>query len=452
MGYVERREAVVMEKSGRADSSLAAEMDNTVMYYFRSKYPDIVNARPVGVPDATKPLIVSKFWTPWQVPETPKSSFMINTCDVDPGGLWVGGLQHGIPVHGSLYHVDLTNFTSKLIPLPDDNMPMQIKTTPDALYMLYDPQKKANEHSLARYDLKSAIWKTRPLSDFFAAQLCEAGGALYFFVTTRFAGTESSIVRYDWDADKWNILASSRRRPARNQFDDAPPIVFFTGIFTGPNHQPCLCLHDGVYYIREDEGAWPEVFDRSFSSRAITVGDRTLVYTHMGEAVMLDANAKGPEYWSANTTPHVRKASTNGNPPEKVPTPWAAQAHWILSANKGSPWMDGVGFHNDEMFILEPPGTDGTFHLLCYSRKDAVPRRIPLQFHLDDQARAAFAVLPADETAPSGMTFDEIEHPQAHSVLFPIVTHQGLCFRYTFNGFWFLPFRDINAYLDAASN
>jgi len=354
--YVKRRTNVVMETKGRPDASFTAEMDS-VMYYFREKFPAIVNAPAPESPALIAPLVVTKFWEPWQVTTTPKYSFMINTCDVSPDGIWVGGLQHGIPVHGELFHVDLTNFTSEAVPLPDDKMPMQIKSTPDALYMIYDPLEKAGKHSLARYDLKTSSWQSRPLQDFFDGRLCEAGGSLYLFITMKFGWNETSIVRYDWDADKWNILASSRRRPARNQFDDAAPIVFFEGIFTGPNHQPCLTLENGTFYIREDEGKWPEVFDGGFASRALTIGDRTLVYNYGGEAVMLNAEKASPEYWTANSAPHVRKPAVNGKPPDKVPTPWASQARWNLSVEKQSPWKNGVGFHDEDLFILQPPGT-----------------------------------------------------------------------------------------------
>jgi len=70
-----------------------------------------------------------------------------------------------------------------------------------------------------------------------------------------------------------------------------------------------------------------------------------------------------------------------------------------------------------------------------------------LQFHFDDQTRAVFSKLSAEDRSPTGMEFDEMEHPRGRTLMFLVVTHQGLCFRYSFNGFWFLPFSDIDTYL-----
>ena len=449
--YIKRRNDVVMEKDGRSDASFLAEMDS-VMYYFKEKYPEVVKFTAPENPTAAPPLVVTKFWYPWLVPSTPKIGFLIETCDVSPDGMWLGGLQHGIPVHGVLFHVNLTDFTSETVPLPDKSMPMEIKTTPDALYMLYDPENKANQHSLARYDLKTSTWQKRPLKDFSYAALFEAAGSLYMFVNNQSASQETSIVRYDWNADKWNVLASSRRRPAHNQFDDAAPIVFPSGIYTGPNHQPCFTLDNGTYGIREDDGNWPELFDGTFSSKALTVGDRTLVYSQSGEAVMMDANAAGPQYWTGNLVPHVRKPAVNGKPLEKVPTPWVGQARWALSLGEKSRWWNGAAFHDNEMFVLEPPDLNGAVNLLCFTPKDAAPRCIPLQFHLDDQARAAFSSLSPEYRSPTGLSFEEIEHPRTLTPMFLVVSHQGLCLRFSYNGFWFLPFSDIDAYLKSAAN
>ena len=54
---------------------------------------------------------------------------------------------------------------------------------------------------------------------------------------------------------------------------------------------------------------------------------------------------------------------------------------------------------------------------------------------------------------PNGWSQDEIEHPDT-SIIPPILvtTKQGLCLKLICVGFWFIPYGDIDTYLNSASN
>jgi hypothetical protein len=257
------------------------------------------------------------------------------------------------------------------------------------------------------------------------------------------------LVRYDWDNDKWIELANNRRRPARNQYDDTEPLIDIGGIFTGPHHRPCVTLQEGTFYLREELGPWPAVFDDSWNSRLVTVGDRTLVMNFDGEVTMLDADATGPQYWVANPTPHLRHFNRPGKPNPPVPTPWAGQARWQVPVTKTSNWRFESAFHGDNLYILDAPQNANRYELLCYVKGEQTPRHIPLSFHLDDATRAAIS---SSHIRLFSWSPDRLEHPEQpdsdSSMAFHVLaTNQGICLVYMFNGFWFLPYSDIEAYL-----
>lgn len=260
-----------------------------------------------------------------------------------------------------------------------------------------------------------------------------------------------SLVRYDWDADKWNVLASSRRRPAQNQFDNNQRLSPFPSVFSGLQHRPCF-TDAGTFYIREDEGTWEKVFEGDFPISTITVGDRSLVYSPSG-AALLDANSATPEYWKY-TYPRAAMERLAG------PTDWPSSPRADFSTKGGSPSLGGIAFHKEDLFLLEDPGTDGQYHLLCYRKNDPqAPRRIPLAFHWDDQTRAILFSIPPAQGWPNNQVLEQIEHPDRLSLdpnlqLTPmlVTTAQGLCFKYRYAGFWFLPFTDIDAYLKSNTN
>jgi hypothetical protein len=419
---------------------------------FKTQFPKLVaaDAAPALATDPTA-LTLTKFWQPGQVAGTPKQPYLFGSLDVCADGVWVAGAFNANAQ--SLFHVNLENFATRSIAAPPVKvLKSDMVSTSQALYFVASPDESPGKNELVRYDLKAAAWQTRPLPDFHFARIFSVNDQLYLFVSS--TPEESSIVHYDWDADQWNILTSNRRRPAHNQFDDAPLMIFFDAIFAGPNHSACLNVMQGVFTIREDDGPWPEAFDGSFSGFSHTIGDRTLICSEGGEAVVLDANSTTPEYWVANSTPHFRQPAPRFQPAEKAVTPWAAQANWIIPSDKKSPWHYGVAFHDETLYVLEEPKAGEHLHLLCYRKGDAgAPRRIPLQFHLDDATRAQLSFLPTESSEWMNPSLDLLEHPEtmllSHSPVFSrfVSTHQGICLQFGFTGFWFLSFADIDAYL-----
>jgi len=110
-----------------------------------------------------------------------------------------------------------------------------------------------------------------------------------------------------------------------------------------------------------------------------------------------------------------------------------------------------MAFHGDNLYLLSYSHESNCLELLCYFPGEPKPRHMPLSFHLDDTTRAALA---SKEIRLFEWTPDKLEHPeesftQANTSMFYqfVGTEQGVCFVYDTNGFWFLPYSDIDAYL-----
>lgn len=445
--YRQRHTAAVWARNRTSDPSFDMDMDNLVAPLVQ-KYPDICVSAPT--PPATIPdaLSVTKFWHPWLLPGTPDDFYCIQDTDVSTDGLWLGG-NYGSK--GAIYHINLTTFESEKITLPNEAYPAGIKSIGGYLYAEYRPDEKSPKRAIGRYDLKTGTWQTREIPDLSWFRMYEACGQLYLFVTVQQPFKETALVRYDFDAGNWIELANNRRRPARNQFDDCEPLIDIGGIYTGPGNRPCITAPGGTFYIQETLGPWPSAFDDADWSKTVTESGRTLVLNYNGETTLMDAAAVQPEHWTANPLPHIRHMRRKGVPDPAVPTPWASQARWQTPEHEKERWPTQVAFHGNNLYALDISPNGGNCELLCYVSGEAQPRHIPLSFSLSDQTKAA---LSSPHIRLYSWTRDKLGQPQLQFTHYDAMmsyhvvgTNQGMCLVYMTNGFWFLPYRDIEAYL-----
>jgi hypothetical protein len=402
------------------------------------------------------PHIVTKFWYPWLSTSWPPAYFSFGIMDSDDAGLWILGSNPG--VHYSLFRVNLPDFTTQIISLPEGDPPQELKCTSDAVYLIRETHGHTGSgdaipHQIMRYDIKTSEWTMHDLPDYFGCKLYSLEDSLYLFLNLKVGSNETAMARYDWDQDQTIILSSTRRRPAQNQFDDRTAVLY-AQMFMGPGHKPCVTTQEGTFYIHETSGAWPEVFDGSFDQESLTASGCTLVLNQRGEATFLDPNAAAPEYWMAPALPMVRKRPIPGSPIVKEIAPWAAQTIWDPVPHEAM-WYTKVGFNHDHLFILEKPKIKGgTYDLLVYEKgRGRSAHHVPLEFHLDDHARSQLSEKPTD--APVTWAAGQIEHPD--TTVYPdsnvqmFSTKIGLVLQPANVGFWFLPYSDIDAYLNAHS-
>jgi hypothetical protein len=451
-GYLKRRNDIAMQKDGRPDGFTNTEM-NQIMEGFRSKFPDIANTAAPETPDSVVPLVVTRFWHPWLIANTPVDNNVIfSTTQVVGDDLWIIGYLN-ILEKGRIFKIHLPDFqTDTVDPMDGKNIPGLLWTL-KALYapLGSDTATPGFSHHLARYDFSTATWTERELPVAYSAQnLYAVNDDIY--LGTRARGTtpsesETGIVKYNWDADKLTLLANNRRRPTQNQFDDTAAYRVIS-IFAGPGNKPAVTTDTGTFFIQESPGAWPPVFDGRFDDEVVAEGDRTLVLNQMGEITLIDPKAPAPIPWMASDVPIYRKAKGLPGVTGPVPTPWASEAIWDCPPGKqkqmGS-WS--VAFHDDRLFILTKPSPlENRFELLYYDKTHGrKPVHIPLKMELTEPEKAVLLQHPGH--MPNGWTLDEIEQPPHGPML--LATNQGLCLKLMVAGFWFIPYADIEVYLKA---
>jgi hypothetical protein len=396
----------------------------------------------------SEPLVVGKFWHPWLTGNSPQSNFIIPAYAVADDGLWIGGYFNQAE-KGLIFKVSLPDFKTDSIDTANGKEVTSMACSSDALYASCD--RNVNGYSvkdgMARYDLATQTWSIRQLGTRFKQDFYVVNGDLYLDaigspgVSGAPPGRESGIVKFDWNADKSTILASSRRRPAQNQFDDTE-IYDISGIFPGPGNKPCVTTQSGTFFIQETPGTWPKVFDGTFSDQVLTIFTKTLVLNSAGEITLMDPQAGAPVPLMAPTEADFRKG------PTKELAPWAGQTSWDSPGKDAHIWTNTVGYHDDALYILvKPKAKGGTFELLCYRKgMGRTPRHIPLKFQLDSSVLSSIPPRPGH--MPNGWSTDEIEHPDT-SIIPPILitTSRGLCLKLFCVGFWFIPYDDVTAYL-----
>ena len=116
------------------------------------------------------------------------------------------------------------------------------------------------------------------------------------------------MARYDWKSGQVTILASSRRRPGRNQFADTAPYEI-SRVFLRPGGRPCITTGSGTFYVCEDAGEWPQVFDGTFADNATGSGYETLISNYYHEITLLDPRQPAPVRVMAAAEPIHRHGS-----------------------------------------------------------------------------------------------------------------------------------------------
>ncbi len=451
--YVKRRTEIVMQREGRPDDSFLAEMDS-IMYYFKEKYPDIIKAQADAVSSATPSLSVTRFWYPWKAADIPITSGVIIDTAVagDDDTLWLTAYLSQLE-KSRVFKIHLPDLATSTIAI-DGTANEGMLYTAQALYLpLYSRGTTSGYwKQLSRYNFSTSAWETRTLPVSFQPQhIACINGSVYMETAAGgpgFGEREVGLAKYDWDSDKLTILAGSRRRPAQNQFDDTAPYRI-DGIFTGPGGRPAVTTDTGTYYIQETPGTWPAVFDGRFSDSVATEDGKGLVLNGQGEATYIDAKEAAPIPWMAADAPLYRRAKGLPGVTGPVPTPWAKDAIWDCPPGKQK-WMypGAVAFRGGRLFILnQPDATEDRFELLCYDRAfGRKPVHIPLCFQLTDADKPELEKHPG--SLPNGFRLDQLEHP--HSPFIPRVTgtSKGLCLTIEEAGFWFVPFADIDSFLN----
>jgi hypothetical protein len=212
---------------------------NNIYLQFVALYP----SKAIKPEESAKPLIVDRYWEP------APAGFVLTGIEPSATGVSVMAQSSG----SDIYQVNSSNMSADCIATPASAASF-FRSNAETFYMVYDDlSQHKRETYLARYDRVSRSWTSRRIP---------GNGGLFFVGKQIYLATagldESGLARYDWDEDKIVVLASNRRRPAQNQFDDCPAYSVFV-VFPAPDGQICVQFSQGIFYLQEGPGTWKKV-------------------------------------------------------------------------------------------------------------------------------------------------------------------------------------------------
>lgn len=379
--------------------------------------------------DSERPLEVNRFWTPCKILTNEK--LVIQTIRATRGNddtLWIYGSEHqpqrkgrGIntTARAVLFNVSLPDLKTECTMLPWPVYPQRwnfhsILADSNGVYLA--SRNYSDKDILDRYQFSSKTWQHHEIFPGFD-QLFLVDGKIYY--STR---PESGLCRYDLQSKQSVILASSRRRPAQNQFDDEDHYLIWE-VFLAPDGKVCAQFQTGNYIIQETPGDWPQCPDF----------DHSLRYSKDRYADSI--------YYSCGSTTHSNREESTFNLTSKGGVRFSTS---IDRMKKGGETM-GYGYRGDDIFMLNQKDI---LTLLWFKAGNPEPIPIPLRLKIDDETQALLkSVYPP-------AIFNEIKIPDFSRPEFfkMVVTDQGICLFAHFGGFWFLPFSDIDAYLKSVES
>ena len=376
------------------------------------------------------PLVVNRYWCSWRAvgtsPIVPQQTFYAGGMD---GTLWIYAYDHmpqnavaavdgyaAVPTCLFQIHLPDLKTTCSLNPrsiAPDGSQPPVMAVGPDAVYIATITNYQPVKCVLDRFQISTRKWDSREMS-LMISELFPVGDKIYFT-----AQGESGLARYDWESGQTILLASSRRRPAQNQFDDRAPYNV-ASVFAGPDG-PCAQIEQANYLIQETPGNW-------------TLQSKLAMFPGIPQDPKVGVF---PDPFGL----HISTVEPQFQPMSKEFTWYLACREKIDAQRKGDPV--GYAYRNGNFFVLGH--TDDCYTLWWVEPAKTDPIAIPLKLTIDDATLAGMKSRYGDAMVP--ILTSPMKSPAATVSM--TVTSEGLCLTGEAGGFWFIPFSDIDSYLTA---
>lgn len=420
------KERTVTAARGESDQT-QKNLQSDFKYYaerFREQFPDV----PSAPADATPAVEVTRYW---QAPLEKGKTILFNY--VRASGKYVAVPWHGAEP-GCFYLVSVPSLEARRIESPVAMIDLVFSR--DAIF----PMAAGGDREtapLARFDLTSGKWSVQDGPAIHHQHNMALGDVLYLKAYTP---GNIRLMRYDWGKSSAILLASNRRKPGQNQFDDCRDYFATSYYFPGPGGAPCVLIDGQPYRIREEPGDWPPLFlygedsgkgaglSKGYFWRMVSNGPRPVLLSKRGDLVLIDPEKPEP-------IPLVLSERTAALVPEwagKAPAkPFssvdavkfndvftAANERGVFSIHRKSPEEGGY-------FYLRwwRPGGDETVVRLNFSEPPPLP-----------PGASSFA----DNRINGNSVF---ARPQMH------ICDEGLIFATMQQGFWFVPFSDLESAL-----
>ncbi len=380
-------------------------------------------------------LLVTRFWQPAHLKEM--FSFNGHAFNASSEGVVIAGRTGGA---ARIYRITLPDLESTVLEPPEPLFPKMAVEHSGAIFLLASDLALAND-LIWSYRSATGQWTRFPVPHG-ASRLYSIAGKLYLVIDKHTSpGGESGIALFDPETGESRLLASSRRRPAQNQFDEARSFRIGS-LFEGPGGKAYAVLDAYAYLIREEPGQWP-LINRAFIRHS----------SHQDRISLLQGQSR-----SGDSAPFLLLI----DPLRKEPTLLTGPIHFVPSASAQEQpgwarrfrWPTGTklddqcqeyGLRGEDLIGLQTDGRNGRICDLLYYRPGVQkPIRIPLRFQMPmTKVEALKRAL-----SPTTNTFEAIVNPRASPYTSMHLTPEGICIQAVQHGFWFIPFHDLDAYLE----
>ncbi len=403
------------------------------------QFPDLAEPS-VALP----PLKITSFWYPKNAP----ALFLTGTYDfkVENDYVLLTGI-HSRQVR--TFELRLPGFETREIVSPLTQTPEDTLHTKDSLLLLCKPNDGNPKAVIMRYDRARGGWSEHevPVK---TQRIFRVHDKVYLSLGNSVTDPDAGgIALFEEVTGEVTVLASCRRKPARNQFDDCPKYRV-GAIFAGPSGRVCALIDYKVYEIKAEPGNWSLVSDTGVMRSATSTLGRTLLHgstTHSNRlkaAILFDPARSQPEVWMGPVSSLKVRSGKEWIQPESPE--WSNSFFWPAADKEAGEEIE-CSIRGDDLLCLVRNHSEGErARLIYYRRGKTDPIHIPLRFEMQPDALNALKSVLSEKVN----TFDVISKPHEHPHILEMqVASSGLCFRALHHGFWFLPFAELDAYLKA---
>jgi hypothetical protein len=339
----------------------------------------------------------------------------------------------GGPDRYAFYLVSVPSLEGRLIESPVTMIDFVF--TRDAVYPMSYEGERGETAPLARFDLTAGTWTVQDAPAIHHQHNMALGDTLYLKAYTP---GNIRLMRYDWRKKSAVLLASNRRKPPQNQFDDCEDYFASSHYFPGPGGAPCVLIGGQPFRIREEPGDWQPLFpvvedagkfptfSGKFFWRLVSNGPRPMLLSRRGDLVLIDPDKPDP-------IPLALSERTAGLFPkwaEKVPVkPFSTTD--VVEFNEVFMVANGQGVFS----IHRKSPEEGGYFYLRWLRPGRGETLVRLNFSDAPPLPPGAGGIPN-----AGINGNSVfARPQMH------ICDEGLIFATMQQGFWFVPFADLKS-------
>jgi hypothetical protein len=399
---------------------------------FNRAFPDAIEA-------PKNPLVVTRFWQPG-LNEGTGLFFYINEGRSDADSVAWKGFNFGESHAQKIYVLHLPDFKAEKIDLPEGSTPYAFAFKAGTLCLVgFDGSPADGKSHLYQYDRAQKSWQPYDTPPSYSRPYF-VRDRLYFNPASS-NNQDSGIATCDLATQSVTLLASNRRRPAQNQFDDRRGYQV-RNIFPGCGGSVGVSIDFQCYTLDEKPVTWPEVIPGYAAQQTLSLGDdRTALLDYKNKiGVLIDPAKPAPEnLWT--------------QPGQALPPALAAygKPRWTIDAatfNDVFASQGNAGMHGDAFYVLVRHQTvPPHYELFWLDHHGETATRIPLQFKVEPAVQDRFLTL-TGLPKESGV----VQKPELDPFPVQLVpTNVGICLYHPSAGVWFIPYSDIEAYLKSKS-